>query len=91
MSLDELRNEFKTCKKGDAKADEAAEESKQEQSKVADADLTNALAVLIKHDLVKAYDNNLEYAYSFDADQCLLRLSLPRFLSQLEKAFADQA
>ena len=58
---------------------------------MADADLTNALAVLIKHDLVKAFGSiDLEYAYSFDADQCLLRLSLLRFLSQLEKAFEQE-
>ena len=52
-------------------------------------DMINALTILIKHDLVKVSFKAVEwkYQYAFDADQCLLRLSLPRFFIQLQKAF----
>ena len=74
MSLDFIQEEFKSMKKSD--------------TSIQDSDLTNSLAVLIKHDLVNAFGHqNMEYKYKFDSDKCLLRLSLPRFLSQLHQLY----
>lgn len=44
---------------------------------------TNCIAVLLKHNMLKAEFNGYKHAhyYTFNFSECLLRLSLPRYLS----------
>lgn len=45
----------------------------------------NTLAILIKHNLVKAWQSELDLItyYKLDEQECLLRLSLPKYLSRI--------
>lgn len=48
----------------------------------------NSLAILMKHNLVKAWQAQLDLVtfYNLDEKECLLRLSLPRYLVSLKKS-----
>ena len=52
MTFSQIQEEFKTSMKADT-----------EENKVQECDLTNALAVLIKHDLVKAIFSDKHWNY----------------------------
>jgi len=48
---------------------------------------TNCVAHLIKHNLVRAWESEFDQVtyYDFDHKECLLRLSIPRYLVQINK------
>lgn len=54
---------------------------KLEQSALSEL-VRNTLALLIKHNLVKAWQSEYDQItyYTFDQEECLLRLSMPRYL-----------
>ena len=46
--------------------------------------ITNCIAVLLKHNLLRADFNSFKHAYfyTFNLSECLLRLSVPRYLTE---------
>lgn len=48
---------------------------------------TNCVAHLIKHNLVRAWESEFDQVtyYDFDHKECILRLSIPRYLVQINK------
>ncbi len=51
---------------------------------------TNCLAHLIKHNLARAWESEFDQVtyYDFDNKECLLRLSIPRYLIKISKEYS---
>ena len=47
------------------------------------SDLRNLLCMLVKHNLIAVKEQDLTPYYTFEARECLLRLSLPRYITRI--------
>jgi len=60
-------------------------------SSMSSQDCSNGLALLIKHNLVRAWVSEFDQItyYAFDTRECLLRLSIPRYLQKLRGKYSS--